>query len=171
MFLRRLLPALFGILLATAAAAAPCPPGIAALALPWAAAAEPGDVVSDRVRVMVESRGRSLPFSVEVAATAEQRQRGLMFRDSLPADGGMLFVSPEERVVHMWMKNTLIPLDMLFLGPDGRILKVAAMAEPGSTEILSSGVPAKGVLELPGGTAARLGITEGDRVVHPAFAP
>lgn len=94
-----------------------------------------------------------------------------MEREVLPADRGMLFVFPEKRVVSMWMKDTLIPLDMLFLGPGGQVLKIAGMTEPNSTAIISSGVPVHGVLELAGGAVARLGIRDGDRVVHPAFAP
>jgi uncharacterized membrane protein (UPF0127 family) len=70
----------------------------------------------------------------------------------------------------MWMKNTLIPLDMLFLAADGTIVRIEENTEPLSLRTIASGVPVKGVLELPGGTARRLGIVPGDRVVHPAFA-
>jgi len=108
-------------------------------------------------------------FSVELALTPEQQALGLMYRSELPADAGMLFVHPEERPVHMWMKNTLIPLDMLFLAGDGTIVRIAEQTEPLSTRTISSGEPVKGVLELRGGTAHRLGIECGDRVLHPAL--
>jgi len=170
MFLRRLFAALFGALLAGAAAALG-PPGPAALAPPWAAAAGgPVAVEFGRARATIESRGRSLGFSVEVATTPEQRQRGLMHRTSLPADGGMLFVFPEEKVAQMWMKDTPLSLDLLFLGADGRVLRIEEGAEPLSTRVISSGLPARGVLELAGGSAARLGLRAGDRLVHPAFS-
>lgn len=140
----------------------------------WAAGgpgAGPGVQSFPRTDLVIQATGGAHRFAVEVALTPVQRERGLMFRAELPPDGGMLFVHEEERVVHMWMKNTLIPLDMLFLAADGTIVRIAAETEPLSTRIISSGDPAKGVLELKGGTARRLGIVPGDRVVHPAFAP
>lgn len=140
----------------------------------WAAGgpkAGPGVQSFPRTDLVIQATGGVHRFAVEVALTPTQREQGLMFRTELPADGGMLFVHDEERVVHMWMKNTLIPLDMLFLAADGTIVRIAAETEPLSTRIISSGDPAKGVLELRGGTARRLGLVPGDRVVHPAFAP
>jgi len=169
--LRCLSGLLVWVLLAGVAAALG-PPGPAALAPLWAAAAgEPGAVAFGRAQVTVESGGRALPFSVEVATTAEQRQRGLMYRRSLPADGGMLFVFPDVKVAHMWMKDTPLSLDLLFLGADGRVLRIEEKAEPLSLRAISSDLPARGVLELAAGSAARLGIRPGDRLVHPAFAP
>lgn len=123
-----------------------------------------------RGEVEVRAAGGTYRFAVEVAATALHRERGLMFRTELAADAGMLFVHEVEREVAMWMKNTLIPLDMLFLGADGTVVRIEENAEPLSLRTISSGVPVKGVLELPGGTARRLGIVPGDRVAHPAFA-
>ena len=92
-----------------------------------------------------------------------------MFRRSLAPDGGMLFIYPTERTISMWMRNTLIPLDMVFIAADGRIVKVAQRTVPMSLATISSGGPAKAVLEVNGGTAARLGLEPGGRVVHPAF--
>ena len=92
-----------------------------------------------------------------------------MYRQRLAADAGMLFLYPAARPVSMWMKNTLIPLDMLFIGDDGRILHIAERAIPGSTATISSMQPARAVLELNGGTAARLKIQVGDRVLYRTF--
>ena len=108
-------------------------------------------------------------FQIELATTPEQKSQGLMFRRSLAPDGGMLFVYPSDRTITMWMRNTLIPLDMVFIAADGRIVKVAQRTVPMSLATISSGGPAKAVLEVNGGTAARLGLEPGDRVVHPAF--
>lgn len=120
--------------------------------------------------IAVVSAGTSHRLQVELAISPEQRARGLMFRDALAPDAGMLFVFGEERVATMWMKDTQLRLDLLFLGPDGRVLKIAENAEPLSLEAISSDVPASGVLEVAGGTAHALGLRPGDRVVHRAFA-
>lgn len=108
-------------------------------------------------------------FSVEVMRTDEERARGLMNRAYLPADRGMLFDFKEPQIASMWMKNTLIPLDMLFIRKDGTIANIAENTEPHSLRTISAIEPVLGVLELNGGTAARLGIAPGDRVDHPLF--
>lgn len=123
-----------------------------------------------RDELLVESGGRAHRFEVELALTPDQRAQGLMFRTSLGEDAGMLFLFPEPRVVHMWMKNTMIPLDMVFLDDSGRILRITADVEPLSTSLVSSERPARAVLELNAGVAERLGIRAGDRVVHPLFS-
>ncbi|HEX9791330.1 MAG TPA: DUF192 domain-containing protein [Kiloniellales bacterium] len=121
-------------------------------------------------RLSIETAdGRSLDFEVELALTAEQRAQGLMFRRDLPDMGGMLFIYDKDWDISMWMKNTVIPLDMLFIKRDGRIVAIAERAVPFSLETISSGQPASGVLEINGGAAARLGIHPGDRVRHSAF--
>lgn len=110
-----------------------------------------------------------LAFQVEVARTNEQRTQGLMCRKSLPERGGMLFDFKVDQPVYMWMKNTLIPLDMVFIRADGSIARIAAMTTPLSTETISSGEPVRAVLEIAGGEARRLGIKAGDRIAHPMF--
>jgi len=110
-----------------------------------------------------------VPFSVEVMRTDDELQRGLMFRKELPEGRGMLFDFRPERNVSMWMKNTLIPLDMIFIQADGRILRIAENAEVQSEKIIPSGGPVRGVLEVIAGTAKKLGIKPGDRVAHPLF--
>ena len=120
-------------------------------------------------RLAIATAGGAQQFAVELAVTSEQRAQGLMYRERLPADAGMLFLYPAARQIAMWMKNTLIPLDMLFIGDDGRILHIAERAIPGSTATISSMQPARAVLELNGGTAARLKIQVGDRVLYRTF--
>lgn len=108
-------------------------------------------------------------FSVELANTDESRARGLMFRRELPAGYGMLFDFGREQEIAMWMENTYIPLDMLFIRADGRILRIAENTEPLSRRTIPSGGPVLAVLEVIGGTARKLGIAPGDRVAHPLF--
>jgi len=108
-------------------------------------------------------------FSVEMAMTEQEKETGLMYRKELPDGKGMLFDFSPEQQVSMWMKNTYIPLDMIFIRADGRILRIAENTEPLSTKIISSGGLAKGVLEVIAGTAQKYGIAPGDRVAHPLF--
>lgn len=108
-------------------------------------------------------------FSVEVAVTDEERSRGLMFRKELPEGKGMLFNFKTDQDVAMWMRNTLISLDMIFIRSDGRILRIAENTEPLSERIIPSGGPVRAVLEVIGGTARKLGIAPGDRVAHAMF--
>jgi hypothetical protein len=108
-------------------------------------------------------------FSVEIATTEEEKTTGLMYRKELADGKGMLFDFSPEQEVSMWMKNTYIPLDMIFIRADGRILRIAENTEPLSTKIIPSRGLAKGVLEVIGGTAQKYGIAPGDRVAHPLF--
>ena len=108
-------------------------------------------------------------FSVEMATTEEEKTTGLMYRKELPDGKGMLFDFSPEQQVSMWMKNTFISLDMIFIRADGRILRIAENTEPQSTRIIPSGGLAKGVLEVIAGTAKKYGIAPGDRVGHPLF--
>ncbi|HEV2564448.1 MAG TPA: DUF192 domain-containing protein [Microvirga sp.] len=113
--------------------------------------------------------GQRQTFRVEVARNDADRAQGLMFRRSMPADQGMLFDFGRVEPVSMWMQNTYLPLDMLFIRADGTIARIAANTEPLSTRTIPSGEPVLSVLELNAGTAARLGIKPGDRVEHPIF--
>ena len=110
-------------------------------------------------------------FTVEIADTPARQAQGLMFRQTLAEDAGMLFVYPHEQAISMWMKNTLIPLDMLFIAGDGRIHSIAEGAVPHDLTPIRSDGPVRAVLEVPAGTAARLGVKPGDRVVHSTFEP
>ncbi|NBJ12048.1 DUF192 domain-containing protein [Microvirga arsenatis] len=113
--------------------------------------------------------GQRQSFRVEVARNDADRAQGLMFRRSMPADQGMLFDFGRVEPVSMWMQNTYLSLDMLFIRADGTIARIAANTEPLSTRTIPSGEPVLAVLELNAGTAAKLGIKAGDRVEHPIF--
>jgi hypothetical protein len=117
----------------------------------------------------IESKSGEHVFSVEVANTEAARQQGLMFVKHLPDGQGMLFDFYREQEIAMWMKNTYIPLDMIFIHGDGRIARIAKNTKPMSITVIPSGAPVRAVLEVAGGTAARLGIAPGDRVAFPIF--
>jgi uncharacterized membrane protein (UPF0127 family) len=108
-------------------------------------------------------------FIVELATTPAQQAQGLMFRHRLAPDAGMLFDFGEPQQTAFWMKNTLIPLDMLFVAQNGRITGIHARAVPETTDPIPSPGPVRAVIELNGGTADRLGIKPGDRVIYPIF--
>jgi uncharacterized protein len=108
-------------------------------------------------------------FTVEMAISPRQQEQGLMFRRTLAADAGMLFVFPVTQTAIFWMKNTLIPLDMIFIAADGKIADIHERAVPLSETNIPSKVPVRAVLELNGGTVARLGIKLGDVVHHAVF--
>ena len=108
-------------------------------------------------------------FQVEVMRSDAEREKGLMFRRFLPKERGMLFDFRVEQPVLMWMKNTYISLDMVFMSHDGHVVGVARNAEPLSETIIPSGAPAAGVLELNGGEAAAIDLKVGDTVHHPIF--
>ena len=115
--------------------------------------------------------GKTHAFNVELATTPAERAQGLMFRRSLAPDAGMLFDFGRSEPVSMWMENTLIPLDMLFIAADGRVVNIAQRAVPMDRTPIPSKGPVKGVLELAGGTASRLGLKAGDVIQHAEFAP
>lgn len=141
--------------------------GATTLYAPWAigqgAAPAPLDLPWATVTVRTAA-GASHRFATEIADTPAARSRGLMFRRQLPADQAMLFVYPRAQHASFWMRNTLIPLDMVFIDADGRVVKVHAEAIPHDETPIPSGAPVRAVLEVAGGEAARRGITAGDRV-------
>jgi uncharacterized membrane protein (UPF0127 family) len=117
----------------------------------------------------IQTTAGAQKFSIELALSDAQMEQGLMFRRSMPANAGMLFDFKRPTPVTMWMKNTLIPLDMLFLDDRARIIDIHERAVPYSTDIIASRVPARYVIELNGGTVARLGIKPGDQAASPYF--
>jgi uncharacterized protein len=127
-------------------------------------------VAAEQQTIEIASKSGVHVFSVELAVTDEERERGLMFRKHLPEGQGMLFDFKREQEVSMWMENTYIPLDMIFIRRDGRIWRIAENTEPLSRAIISSDGPVLAVLEVIGGTAKKLGIAPGDRVGAPMFA-
>ena len=146
---------------------AACSPGAgdgATAAAPPAAPATHPESGLPIVPLAVSHDGKAHDFRVEVARTAEEQARGLMFRRTMGADEGMLFPFDPPRQASFWMKNTVIPLDIVFIGPDRRVLNISANAEPYSLDPRPSAGAVSAVLELNGGRAAQLGIAPGARV-------
>lgn len=139
---------------------------VAALAILWGAGPAEAACAPDRLDLRWE--GGSASFAVELADTAEARARGLMFRESLAADAGMLFVYESPRRAAFWMKNTLIPLDIIFADATGTVTRVHANAVPGDLTPIDGGDGVALVLEINGGLAATLGIAHGSEMRHPA---
>jgi uncharacterized membrane protein (UPF0127 family) len=117
-----------------------------------------------RTTLDIVAQGHRERFKVWIANTTARQEQGLMFVRHLPPSEGMLFPEAAPQVAHFWMKNTFIPLDMVFVGENGRIAKIIAKAKPFSLAVLSSDVPVIAVLEIRGGEAKRLGIAVGERV-------
>jgi uncharacterized membrane protein (UPF0127 family) len=115
--------------------------------------------------LVVETAGGKRSFTIEVADSPEERERGLMFREDMDDDHGMLFVFEEQRDVSFWMKNTPMPLDLIFISQDGTV-KAIKRGQPFSEAMISPGVPVRFVLELKAGTAAESDIADGDKVRH-----
>ncbi len=118
---------------------------------------------------IVARRGDVFEFNVELAETSEQKSRGLMFRREMADNEGMLFLHRRDRVLTMWMANTFLPLDMLFIERDGTIARIEENTIPQSRDVISSRKRVRAVLELNAGTARNLGISAGDKVVYERF--
>lgn len=137
--------------------------GLAALAL---VVSLPLAACSDESSLTIHTAEGDHRFSVELVDTPESRAKGLMYVQELADDAGMLFDFQEERAVSFWMRNTYIPLDMLFIEADGTILNIHANARPHDTTSIPSAGPVQFVLEIAGGRSAELGIEAGDQVEH-----
>lgn len=131
-------------------------------------AVEPAFAAALQPLSLVSEKG-AFVYKVELANTEPTREKGLMNRAQMPADRGMLFDLGEDRVARMWMKNTLIPLDMVFIRSNGQVASIAKNAEPMSLAIISSGVRVRAVLELNAGQADKMGLKPGDQVKHRMF--
>ncbi|WP_235031429.1 DUF192 domain-containing protein [Geminicoccus flavidas] len=127
----------------------------------------PAALAQDLTELTIHTRQGPLPYFVELARTPSERSRGLMFREELPKDHGMLFDFGQEQSVSFWMKNTPLPLDLIFIKADGEIVRITEQAEPHSLKLLPSGQPVRYVLEILGGTARERGIRPGDRLGEP----
>lgn len=123
----------------------------------------------ERGSLAIESAGKRHEFHIEIATAPQDQAQGLMFRTELAPNAGMLFLYPEPRQITMWMKNTILPLDMLFIEKDGRISRIAERTVPQSLAVVSGGENDVAVLELNGGTASRLGLKPGDKVIYPGL--
>jgi hypothetical protein len=142
---------------------------VLAAVIAWLAVAASNVSAAEMQPLEIVTKSGVHVFTVEMANTEQERATGLMYRKELPEGRGMLFDFSPAQPVSMWMKNTFIPLDMIFIRSDGRILRIAENTEPHSEKVISSGGLAKGVLEVIGGTARKYGIQAGDQVAHPLF--
>jgi uncharacterized membrane protein (UPF0127 family) len=122
-----------------------------------------------RDTLRIEESSTSTEFQIWIADSPQRQQQGLMFLTELPPGYGMLFPVSPPRPMSMWMKNTYVSLDLLFIGTDGRVLHIAHDATPLSTDIIPSGGPVSAVLEIRAGESRRLGLREGSRVRHAIF--
>ena len=120
--------------------------------------------------VTVVTQNGNQTFTAEFANTPAQRARGLMFRTRLPERQGMLFDFGRDQEIRMWMKNTLIPLDMIFIQSDGRIHRIEQNTKPESLRVISSNGPARAVLEMRAGTSKKYSLAPGDRIINPLFS-
>jgi uncharacterized protein len=139
-----------------------------ALAAMWLMAPLPAGSAEQQTLEIVSKSGVHV-FTVELAVSDEERQKGLMFRRSLPESQGMLFDFKADQDVSMWMRNTYVSLDMIFIRGDGRIRRIAENTQTESDRIIPSGGPVRAVLEVVAGTAKKFGIAAGDRVASPIF--
>jgi uncharacterized membrane protein (UPF0127 family) len=136
----------------------------------WAVAAGvQAQATFDRSMLTIETLGASHEFDIELALTPAQQSQGLMFRRQMAPNAGMLFYHRRDTVATMWMRNTFLPLDMLFVAADGRIVHIAERTVPQSLTTISAGKPVRAVLEVNAGTVRRLAIRSGDRLIHPLF--
>lgn len=140
---------------------------VSALLLFFAPAESRSEAALQRLTFITSSGAHE--FRVEIADTPGARSKGLMYRKSLPPDQGMLFAFRREEPIMMWMKNTYIPLDMIFVSSQGVVTKIEADTVPKSEAIISSGDPAYAVIELNAGVASKIGLKPGDEVRHSAF--
>lgn len=123
----------------------------------------------ERDMLTIITKDGQYELHIEIAQTVLQQQKGLMHREHIAEDYGMLFIWEEEAIRSMWMKNTPSPLDMLFIDRHGKVIDIHANAVPYSLDTIKSNAPAMAVLEIAGGSATRKNIAIGDRVVHPFF--
>jgi uncharacterized membrane protein (UPF0127 family) len=134
-----------------------------------AAGVAPASTSFEESLLTIDAADDRFEFQVEMALSPEQRSQGLMFRKSLEEDRGMLFDYGQPQRIAMWMRNTYVPLDMLFIDAHGQITQIVANTQPLSDAVIASREPVRAVLELRGGVSAKLGIKPGDRVNHALF--
>lgn len=122
---------------------------------------------ANQPELVLKTADGDFTFEVELADTPKSRADGLMFRQELAPNKGMLFDFKEEREVSFWMRNTFIPLDMIFIGADGTVMNIHKNARPQDETSIPSGFPVRFVLEIPGGRSAEIGLKAGDKMLHP----
>ena len=145
----------------------PLPAALMVFALSTAAAGAALACDPDKIEVLAGQGSRT--FSIEIADDPDEQARGLMFRPALPADAGMLFIFDPPRPANFWMRNTMIPLDMIFIDDTGRVESIAERSDPYSERVSSSQGDVRAVLEINGGLSRQFGIGPGAQVIHPAF--
>lgn len=118
----------------------------------------------------IQTKDSEYIFNIEIAITEKERSRGLMYRKELKQTEGMLFLYPEKQIIKMWMKNTLIPLDMIFINNNGKIIDIFKMTIPKDLTPIGPNVKLKGVLEINGGLTSYLNINKGDFIIHPSLS-
>ena len=118
----------------------------------------------------IQTKDSEYIFNIEIAVTEKERSRGLMYRKELKQTEGMLFLYPEKQIIKMWMKNTLIPLDMIFINNNGKIIDIFKMTIPKDLTPIGPDVKLKGVLEINGGLTSYLNINKGDFIIHPSLS-
>ena len=129
----------------------------------------PGAIAAGNGTLVLKTDSGPHSFTIELATTPAERALGLMYRRALPADAGMLFLYEKPQPLTMWMRNTFIPLDMVFIGADGKVHRIESRAEPFSTQLISSEGNVQGVLEVKAGTAKAIGLKPGDEVIYPGL--
>lgn len=117
----------------------------------------------------IQTKDSEYIFNIEIAITEKERSRGLMYRKELKQTEGMLFLYPKKQIIKMWMKNTLIPLDMIFINKSGKIIDIFKMTIPKDLTPIGPDVKLKGVLEINGGLTSYLNINKGDFIIHPSL--
>ncbi|MGH7123349.1 MAG: DUF192 domain-containing protein [Stellaceae bacterium] len=142
---------------------------VGASLLAFSSAAQAALATFSKSKLVIATAKGQFPFDIELALTPEQMAQGLMYRRTLAADAGMLFDYGDPQPIAMWMKNTFIPLDMIFIAKDGKVVDFRERAVPMSLDTIESKVPAKAVMEVNAGTVARLGLQIGDTVHYAAF--
>jgi uncharacterized membrane protein (UPF0127 family) len=133
----------------------------------------PAAYAAETIPLVLQTQSGAHRFEVEIANTDEKRTVGLMYRRSLGEKAGMLFLYEPPQPIAMWMRNTYIPLDMIFISPDNRVHRIVERTEPFSRQTIPSGGTVKGILEVNAGVAAKIGLKPGDEVRYslPAAAP
>jgi len=133
------------------------------------AKADTNKITFQNSSLTIQTKDSEYIFNIEIAVTEKERSRGLMYRKELKQTEGMLFLYPEKQIIKMWMKNTLIPLDMIFINNNGKIIDIFKMTIPKDLTPIGPDVKLKGVLEINGGLTSYLNINKGDFIIHPSL--
>ena len=131
--------------------------------------ANASEITFQNSSLTIQTKDSEYIFNIEIAITEKERSRGLMYRKELKQTEGMLFLYPKKQIIKMWMKNTLIPLDMIFINKSGKIIDIFKMTIPKDLTPIGPDVKLKGVLEINGGLTSYLNINKGDFIIHPSL--